>query len=478
MTILRINIDELKLLKKSYTDLEKCFASPVSWAMHVSGWEEKVIKGRSAEMLGLHQDSAKNQAILDYWYAVDAVKNLIGTTIRDVRLATDPLQVMINKLTNYLYVVQNNENNSPSSFFLGLTSSQFDARYESEFILSTVAIKGYGTFNVMRQIPGDYPITSTSKTMSFSADANIKAGINGQVTVTYTIVRMNSGLDEVIVTTTQSGGAGIEGADGVTVGANQSVTTTYLVDPSQLTSFESALKGDPLALVPGMYPAPIGQGQSVSALAIDQTVDMGVSASVSVSVPSYASNPAGLLSVTGNATATVGAGLVTDSTAQGYSPGAYVDLHLTADGSLSLLGGSLADVKGTADVDFRGQVVVGANGPEFTLSGSLMATGEISIGGKQFSPPDGYNSVMVNVTASVGYDKLPSGVLQELQSSDPSQQIKGITDALAKGVVVDYDVEYGNTSVSTEGLHAIVTNDTMTTTRTGWVEGTHGEFRI
>ena len=357
---------------------------------------------------------------------------------------------------------------------MALTPSQFDSQFQSEFVAGSITLGKYGTFDIMRQIPGDYPITGTSKSMSFKGDVQIKAGINAEVSGSYSVVRMASGLDEVIVTATTSGGAGIEGADGVVVNGSGTTTTTYLIDPEQLTNFENALVGSPVAFVPGPFPVSIGHGQSITALAIDRSGDIGASAKLSVD----ASVAGPLGTATGSAEVSAGSGVTYDATPSGSAVGEYADFHLSADGSLSLLGGKLADIQGSADVDFRGQVLVGSGGPEFSLSGTLTATGQISLGGHDFVPPHGYNTVTVNVSASVGGDKLPPEILHELTSSNLASQAKGISDALTKGVIVDYSVQYGNTSVSTEGMHAIVANASMTTTRVGWVEGEHGEFAI
>lgn len=475
MTTLRINIDELQLLCSRYQALEGVLSSFYSLpGISVNRFEEYSIKVRSADLVETHIERGKNQEILDYWYAVDAVGRLLGPLKADSRSAQDQLSDVIYHLQNYLTVIRQNENNSPSATFMALTPSQFDSQFQREFVVGTVTLGKYGTFDIMRQVPGDYAITGTSKSVSFKGDVQIKAGVNAEVSGSYSIVRMASGLDEVIVTTTMSGGVGIEGADGVTVNGSGTITTTYLIEPDQLSNFENALVGSPAAFVPGAYSASIGHGQSINALAIDRSVDVGASANLAVDAS--VSNPLG--TVTGSAEISAGSGATYEATPSGGAVGEYADFHLSAEGSLSLLGGDLADIQGSADVDVRGQVLVGNEGPEFSLSGTFTATGQISLGGHEFVPPHGYNTVTVNVSASVGGDKLPPEILHELTSSDPASQAKGIADALTKGVVVDYNVQYGNTSVSTEGLHAIVANASMTTTREGWVEGEHGEFTL
>jgi hypothetical protein len=171
-------------------------------------------------------------------------------------------------------------------------------------------------------------------------------------------------------------------------------------------------------------------------------------------------------------------GAMVESSNGSASAGEYVNIHLSAEGGLKLLGGQLADMHGAADVDIRAQATAGDSGLDFKLEGSLTVEGSISIAGKIFTPPEGYNAVSVEISAELNTHDLPSSIQSDLASKDPSIQMRGIGEALSKGIDISYDVKFGNVVTSTKGFDIFVAKSSTTVSHQEWITVEHGDFHV
>ena len=323
---------------------------------------------------------------------------------------------------------------------------------------------------------GDYVVSEeTSSTKSLGV-VDLKGGVQASVSETVSIRHMNSGLVEVVVTTTVTAMVGLVG-DGpdANAGGTSTLTTTYLIEPDQLDQFRRALSGDPLAFVPGLANVSLGPNQAIRALAVDVTNSLGATASVSASAPSIDSP---FLSVSGSVEVSAEQGAMVESSNGSASSGEYANIHLSAEGGLKLLGGQLADMHGAADVDIRAQATAGDSGLDFKLDGSLTVEGSIAIAGKIFTPPEGYNAVSVEISAELNTHDLPSSIQSDLASKDPSIQIRGIGEALSKGIDISYDVKFGNVVSSTKGFDIFVAKSSTTVSHQEWIAVEHGDFHV
>jgi hypothetical protein len=474
MTIVRIDLDQLQHLLETYKKVE--VNMPLAWHIPNGGITEQFAKVSAAAQIGASHNTGVNQEILDYWYSVDSLRRQADQANREKHQANIALDDAIRQLREYLTVAREIETRSPNGAFWALSYSDFTKQYSDRFTAGTVNAGKYGTFTIVKTVPGDYVVSEETDSTNSLGVLDLKGGIQASVSETVSIRHMDSGLVEVVVTTTVTGMVGLVG-DGpdASAGGTSTLTTTYLIEPDQLDQFRRALSSDPLAFVPGLANVSLGPNQAIRALAVDVTNSLGATASVSWSAPSIDSP---FLSVSGSAEVSAEQGAMVESSNGSVQTGEYANIHLSAEGGLKLLGGQLADMHGAADVDIRAQATAGDSGLDFKLEGSLTVEGSIAIAGKTFTPPEGYNAVSVEISAELNTHDLPSSIQSDLASKDPSIQIRGIGEALSKGIDISYDVKFGHVVTSTKGFDILVAKSSTTVSHHEWITVKHGEFHV